>query len=303
MPDQASTLGVVSVTTEDYLPGTLVTLSSFLTHNPWFNGDLLVIHDQLDSTHRQHLNDRFDRIRFVQVSPDLEARVHDLCVHHPALASRRAQFHALEVFRLSGYDRLLYCDSDLLFRNSVESIFRMDADLLCCGDKPYYLGAGRDRRSFAFGSSTASFGQGLLRETFNSGFMLIGRPLLDAATYARLIDLIHERTWRHIRSDHTDQLIFNLGLTGRQTIVSGTYNYLLGHRKLLHGALGLRLGQAAVLHYNGPAKPWQTDRIVSDVQRDPALIQAFKLWYDAYIASLELGHVKTHLPNALRPTF
>ena len=43
----AEPAGFVTATTERFVPGTLVSLASFLKHHPAFDGDFVVVHDEL----------------------------------------------------------------------------------------------------------------------------------------------------------------------------------------------------------------------------------------------------------------
>ena len=143
-----SRLCLATVTTERYMPGTLVTLHSFLRHNPWFDGDLVVIHNQLDRDLLKILEVCFDQVRFLQVSEALRSRVQNLVACHPDLSARQARFYSLESFRLQGYEQVLFCDSDVLFRQSIEDLFALSQPLICCGDGPHYQGYGRHSSSF-----------------------------------------------------------------------------------------------------------------------------------------------------------
>lgn len=58
---------VATVTTASFLPGTLVTLGSFLRQHPDFAGDLVVIHDELPDSERACLA-ALPKLRFEQVS-------------------------------------------------------------------------------------------------------------------------------------------------------------------------------------------------------------------------------------------
>ena len=68
---QESRICLATVTTEDFLPGTVVTVGSFLKAHPDFDGDVVIIHDGLAEEHRETLHALSGRVRFAPVSPEL----------------------------------------------------------------------------------------------------------------------------------------------------------------------------------------------------------------------------------------
>ena len=290
---------MVTVTTKGFVPGTLVTLHSFLKHNRWFRGDIVIIHDQLDPRYRKRLERLSDQVRFMPVSPLLTSCIQRLVAFRPDIQPRQARFFSLDTFRLRGYDKVLFCDSDLLFRGSIQGLFQMDRPLICCGDGPYYAGGGRDRITFAKLPANDTNGDGVLRGTFNAGFLLIDRVYLADSHLEGLLALLSEATWAPITEHQTDQVVYNLYFSGRQSLVGCEYDYLLVHRALLYQREGIRMTEASVLHYNGRGKPWLADRMLRRTQQDPALIKALKFWYDDYVESLQLLHLRTRFPNAV----
>ena len=127
------------------MPGTLVLIGSFLQRHPGFAGDVVVVHDDgLPESLREVLAATFDGVRFHPVSPELVDRAEYVHAALPQRGFTPARFFALEAFRLGGYRKVLFCDSDLLFRAPVDSLFDSPQALLCCGDKAYLEGRHRD---------------------------------------------------------------------------------------------------------------------------------------------------------------
>ena len=106
----------VTAATERFVPGALVALGSFLKHYPGFDGDFVVVHDGLPETHRRCLAQACHGVRFETVSPELRDRLAALSAACPDFARRVGQFYCLEAFRLRGYRKVLYYDSDVLFQ-------------------------------------------------------------------------------------------------------------------------------------------------------------------------------------------
>ena len=286
---------LATVSTDNFLPGTLVMLYSYLKCNPWFQGDIIIIHDALSHESRQILTQCFDRVRFLPISPRLKLRLQKLIAFSPDLTSRVARFYSIELFRLKGYNKILFCDSDLLFCKPIDVLFKSKHAFICCGDGAHYRSNGRDTTSFNELTNPSKETAGSLHQTFNAGFLLIDELLLKEIHYAGLLELLSEKNWKQIESGHTDQVLYNLYFAGQQTLVGCEHNYLLLYRSAIYTSKQVRLTEAKVLHFNGPTKPWLLKLIPNAAQQDAAFIQALKLWYTAYIECLQNLHIKAAL--------
>ena len=279
------------------MPGTFVTLGSFLKHHPDFDGDLVVVHDDLPQKHRQHLAAISPAVYFEPVSAKLRERLAALTAERPGLAGRLGQFYSLEAFRLHGYRKVLYYDSDVLFQSSIAELFDSPAALLCCGDGVHLRGQGRDAETFApvdIESTDA------LKDTFGAGFLLIDSKLIEENAYEALLALLTPETWHGTATHHTDQLVLNRCFGGRQTLVSSTYDFVLDRDSaaLVKARDGVSVEEAKALHFAGVEKPWMPEAMLRWAQGDPERRprNSFKLWYDAYLGIL----ADVHLRSAMR---
>ena len=123
-------------------------LGSFLKHHPRFDGDLVIIHDALPQAARDALQALSDRVRFETVSTRLRDRLAHLSAGHPAFAGGLEYFYSLEAFRLHGYRKVLFYDSDVLVRAPLDALFDAPGTLLCCPDHVALGGGRRDARTF-----------------------------------------------------------------------------------------------------------------------------------------------------------
>jgi len=277
-------LALVTVTSESFVPGTLVMLFSFLEQHPTFQGDIIVIHDNLALKYRKQL-ESLTKIIFRQVSDELKSHIQRLVTYYPKLATRQARFFSLETLLVQNYDKVLFCDSDLLFQQSVDDLFILNKPLICCGDGPYYQNNVRDEESFSILPKNTS-DKKTLSNTFNSGFILIDKSLITDQNYQGLLALLNEKTWKNNTLSHTDQVIFNRYFSGQQHLMPCTYNYLLRYRTMLHKLDQSSFKAAKVLHFNHH-KPWQANRMLEAVVNDAGLLPAFRLWNEAYFACIK----------------
>ena len=268
----SSTSGVclATATTESFVPGALVMLGSFLAHHPRFDGDLVIIHDALPRAARDALHAVSDRVRFEPVSPELHDRLAALGAARPELAPRLGQLYSLEAFRLHGYRKVFFYDSDVLVRAPLDALFDAPGTLVSCPDHVALAGGRRDARTFEPLSASDPADAPALSNTFNSGFFLFDGRLADGTCHADLLDMVHPRTWPGPRAPHTDQLLLNRYFAGRCTLVSSTWNYLLASAPAIRARENLAPEHARALHFNYPVKPWAPDAMLRWIWAHPA---------------------------------
>ena len=276
--------------TESFVPGAVVAISSFRRHHPDFDGDVVVIHDGLPQYQRDRLHAACGDLRFEPASAELRRRVDALGAALPSLAHRLDEFLCLEAFRLSGYRKVLYYDSDVLFRASVAELFRSPALLLCRSDEAWLRGQCRNAATFAPTSDPI----GALRRTFGSGFLLIdGKLLAGARHYEALLAQVSPAAWRDRITQHTDQLVLNRHFAGQQTLVDWRYDFVVPMAGEIHTRTGWRVADAKALHFAGPVKPWvpQTMLHWADGNSAHKPRRAYLQWADAYLAILTRAHI------------
>lgn len=275
-------------TTEEFVPGTFVLVTSFLKQHPAFGGDIVVLHDDLPAASLNALLAVSEQVRLEPASRALRSRVQAVLPTMPDfIGPRRSCFFSLEAFRLAGYRKVLFCDSDLLFQGPVDELFDRPEALLAVGDMPCLRGLARDAKRF---DCPPRRGNPALQDSFNAGFLLIDRALTSGDCYAGLLDMIVPETWDGVVEPHTDQLLLNRYFAARQTLVAPTYNYPATHTSELRHRLALGPEDAKVLHFLGHGKPWQLATMLGQPERRPSAV-AYRRWYDAWataVANLQL---------------
>ncbi len=171
-------------------------------------------------------------------------------------------FYKLEVFRLSGYDRIVYLDCDTLVLDDISSLW----------DSRQYAA-----NDFYAVRETAEMGvPARVQGNFNTGVMVINRPLICDAVHRRMLKIAR----KGISYDGGDQGVINHYLGGRYGATAGEldagYNVMSLVKK--RGDWTSFKDRMRILHFNNRLKPWAPDHR-HDWLFDGELK---RLWDDAY---------------------
>ena len=309
MTPRRARICLVTVATEPFVPGALVTIGTFLKHHPRLDADVVVIHDGLSDAKRDMLAAAFDGIRFAPVAPELRDRAARLAA---ALSHRRItpeHFYILDAFRLAGYRKVLYCDSDLLFRAPIGELFDSTAALLCCPARDSLFGRRLDAATFLpieeparsgppdrerWESDPPTDGRPVLENVFNGGFLIVDGRVMGETAYSELLAGVSPESLRDVRRLLGDQILLNRYFAGRQTMISSAYNFLIPYAARIREREGLDAADAKVLHFTRPVKPWMLDAMLDKVDGGSGHAPAphFKLWYYAWLDCIAGAHLR-----------
>lgn len=286
---------IATVTDPEFFPGTSVLLHSFLKHNKWFDGDIVIINDSLPPELKKYLN-CFNNVKFRKVSNAIKENLNNACGTYPALADWRGRFHSLEAFGLSGYEKVLYLDSDMMFLDNISELFSIKDRLVCCRDGCYYFDKVRDSETYLPVKYTEK--GNTLPDTFNSGFMLIDGDMAAKGTHKELIALINKVNWGEVKTMKTaDQIILNRYFKGKYVLVSQKYNFIRGLGKKIALKEKISLENAKVLHFAGKNKPWDLLNNINKISRDYYFLESLKIWNREYLDFLAQFHLRFKLMN------
>ncbi len=280
----------VTICTESFLAGTLVTLHSFQQHNRWFNGDIVILYDSLSVETQQILVTLVPELQFVQVDNTLQSQLEALKDVFPDFSGKIARLYVIEIFKLSNYSKVFYCDSDILFKASVQLLFETDALFGAVADGATLHGLSRNRQTFK--PEQRGHTLDALTDTFSSGFMLIDQAFCTLENYQHLVQMLVPETWQDVQTEHLDQLVLNLKFSGVQTLLAPATCYLLGHKEVLAEHHQCHLSAAQTIHYNRPIKPWELTKIVSGLTAEQTDLLAFQQWLAAYLQCAQVLHLR-----------
>ena len=192
---------------------------------------------------------------------------------------------------MTAYDRVLLCDTDLLFRGDVSALFEMESEVRACPDGANLPGKGRNADGFSIIDGNLP---GALSATFNAGVMAFRRAALGEAVYQSFLAQLDRFANGELTGDHRDQLIFNLLFRDRCSLLDVRYNFLVGFCALAEQATDADIATAAVLHFNGPFKPWNPAQSLDLSRLEPRLKASLGEWSRTYLDCLARMKDRSH---------
>jgi Glycosyl transferase family 8 len=242
---------IFTVSSPEFLLGTRVMLHSFLAHNPWFYGQLIVLHARLSAQDVALLEAQFDQVLCLRASAALDAAISCLVAAFPHLANRSDRFLSLEMLAHSDQSTRLFLDSDTLICGDVGSLSELPGSLIACPDASMLRGLERDAETLAEAEPVPG---APVRCSFNAGVILLDGQVCTDMTVAEMLARLDPESWKRIASDHTDQAIWNGMFRETVSLADWRFNFMVGHEHLYGKVLDRE--DIRLLHFNGPMKPW-----------------------------------------------
>lgn len=267
---------LLTITDDGFIDGTEMLVFSFLRHNPWFAGRILVLAGgPLGDASKARLRALAD-IEFILPGADLDTRVSALTQAIPALTRAGPRFASLEAFGLVEFERVVYIDSDAFVTGDLSPLFLDPRPLLASPDGSRYdellgdLDGAREANRQRYGVA--------LSACFNSGVLSIGGDCLQRNVRDQLVASIDPAFWRGVETvGWTDQLILNRHFAGRAALLDGRWNYMPILEAKIRRAHRLHCFDARIVHMAGRCKPWETPP--DDLfEQAPGLAKFYELW-------------------------
>ena len=267
---------LLTISDDGFVAGTEMLLFSFLRSNRWFRGEIVVLADHTLSEDSRTRLRAIAPIQFLAPRADLCQRVATLAEALPALRAAAPRFASLEAFGMTGYERVVYIDSDAIVTGDIAPLFFDQRPLLACPDGSHYDALLGDA-SAARESNRRRYGLPL-DHCFNTGVFALSGEMLDTSLRDRLIADIDPATWSAVETlGWTDQLILNRRFAGRAELLDGRYNYMPILEAKIRQAHALNFYDAKIVHMAGRYKPWET--LPPDLlAQAPSLAKFHELW-------------------------
>ncbi|MBV0913040.1 glycosyltransferase family 8 protein [Anianabacter salinae] len=270
------------VVTSGFLPGALAALHSFHLHNPWFGGDVVVFGPGLTVSEVSALERVSPNLQVADPPPKLVRAIDRVVAAQPQVAATRDRFLSGAALTLAEYDTVLFLDADILVRGDLSAIYVHDAPLLACPDRALLIG--KRRRAADYGWAEAGEA-GTLACSFNAGVMLLNRATRGETRLGGYLDLLARYADGRFDTDLRDQALFNILFAEDIVHLPSRYNFLVSATFALRDMVGLAPQDAAIVHFNGPFKPWRPDQSLALAARHPELRPILREWADCYRAA------------------
>jgi lipopolysaccharide biosynthesis glycosyltransferase len=284
---------LATVTTENYVQWSMVMIHSFLKSNPWFRGDIIVFYNDLTDESISRLN-TFKQIRLIVPSEILLQKLETLKEKVHQFKNIISQFYSLETFNLSGYQKVLFLDSDVIVVKSLQELFNTETLLAACPESCWYSGKGRNTINYeavAFDEASDDF----IETPVNSGFLFINEAMINSTNFNGLINLVDPELWRNKQTFHADQMVMNLWFRNQFSILDARYNFRPKNTTQIAAKEHITINDAFVIHFIRQQKPWDFKEMILASENDMNLVIAYELWYQWYFDFLKHHHLRHKL--------
>ena len=236
-PRKTARCCMVTALSDDFVEYFLVLMHSIRKHNRWFKHDVIILHgttlSPLSKKNMERIRKAYAKVSFVAVDEAPYERFHADTPKRlwPALLK-------LAIFRIRGYDRIVFIDSDILCLGDISYLFTLDVPFAACP-------AGKDleRKRRVAGKVRWKVG-------INSGVMVIGKKYLNEAT--------HEKLLRYRSGPCADQDVLTRFLRWRRVYcLPHEYNY---HAEFFWHDTNRTNDDVRLLHYAG-VKPLENPKL------------------------------------------
>jgi len=121
---------LATCTDDAFYTGTKTMIQSFLYNNPWFAGEIVLIHgntkNSLSRSNKDDILSAYDKIVFREIQEDdYSSLIKKRCIER-----LRPAFYKIECFDLKGYDRVVMVDSDTIIIGDISYLFSL-TDYFC----------------------------------------------------------------------------------------------------------------------------------------------------------------------------
>lgn len=262
-------LCLATVSNKEYWPGTYVMIKSFLKHNTWFNGDIVIItNDKL--FFERKIQKRKIKALIVKPSDRLFNQIQT--THLDIEGLKTDELFKIELFNLKGYDRIIYYDSDILHLSKIEPATIFQKELIAVIDPWFQRGYKRNRTTLKKVKVLENM-EHVYENYINSGFLVIGKAYLNQKVYLKLIDAVSPELFTPIDDILADEPVFNHVFENLFDIAPVSFNcsiHLMVQEFVSNNAVSL--------HFTGKNKPWKLISWINLPARNRTYFKYLLLW-------------------------
>lgn len=284
---------IVTATTGNFVQWTMVMIHSFLETNTWYKGEIVIIYEDLTDEMKTDLL-IFKQVRLVRISAELEKKLDELCTAIPKFRNIIARFYSFEAFGMTGYEKVLFLDSDMVFLKSIQEVFELPDQFYASAESCWYVGLGRRISTYEKASGSGD-DPDFIPLPVNSGFMLLDQSVTGANNYAKLLEMIVPDVWISRNTFHADQLLINLHFNHKVTRLDSSYNYRSKDAAEVKLIDHVDFEDVKIFHYFRWYKPWRFNEVLRTSGADMNVIKGYQIWYACYIEFLKFYHLQMSL--------
>jgi len=262
-------IAIVMVVTQRFIPGARVTLSTFLRHNRWFRGDIIIIHGQhIDIS---ELSDLWPTMYGMRPGSDFLSALHDM-----NYSNKWAHYAKGEILRVTGYDFLILMDADLLFRACIRKALHFHNAIAAPPDRAQLTKQFRSKEDYSLLSADCR--EKPLAYTFCSGFMIMDGQLSGSQMHTQYLNLMKFIGRTGHPEGYADQAVFNLLFQDNVMPLDQSYNYMVASADQMN----LSMKEAKLIHFNTLGKPWIPSESNFEKGSGSEMDTAYQWWREAW---------------------
>ena len=130
------TNALFTISDDRFAFATYVMISSFLEHNKWFDGDIVVLlNSPLSEKSTKHISELYNKIELRVVDEEKYVNALDHFKQQDSLFRYWPHMLKFEAFSVEKYDRVVFLDSDILVLKDISRLFLNDYDYVICEDR------------------------------------------------------------------------------------------------------------------------------------------------------------------------
>ncbi|KAL6608587.1 nucleotide-diphospho-sugar transferase [Neocallimastix sp. 'constans'] len=267
-----------TIVNDNYIIGFETMLYSFYKHNNWFNGDILVIHDDkysiLSNESKERILFKFPNVKFLKIDTLKYDKINKKFIPKrfiPPLIK-------FEIFGLTDYDKVLYIDSDTLVLSNICELFNNNENIICFTHEKYKVENKEIWNNIHDEINT----------NINNGVIFINKNMLDKSHIDKMLNLAYkyDKSFSYYNScpDQDIMQVYFLENNIKVTLESNIYNTL---KKVFYGN-NKYISNEKIIHYIA-FKPWNLSK--------PGYEYIDSIWHNDNNELSEIYNVKIRIEN------
>lgn len=235
-------VAIVTIVNDSFVKGAQVMIKSFLDTNSWFEGDIIVCHSfnrsPLSAANMKKLAALYPKTIFRNIN---ESDYADINTKNAMNARFVVSYYTLEAFRITGYDRVLFLDSDMIILGDLTNLIKREC----------FVGI---ENTLSIYSTNKECGGKNPISYINGGVFSIPKGLLGERSFNELLEVAKPG---HKKADQDTINKWILERKFSYYVINNRYNFMVrAPWKQNRPVSDIQKDEVRILHYAGKHKPW-----------------------------------------------